>query len=857
MHHQLHKLKNNLNTLFVHNPGSTSGSVQIWFRAGSALEKDSNEGIAHFLEHMFFKGTATRPGAQIAHAVETYGGEINAFTSFDYTCYYINTPSQEISQTIDILLDMVSNPEFKQEDLLPERDVVFEEFRRSIDSPHQSAFSKIQHASFEGPYAHAILGNENTIKNFSREQLKDFRNSYYNLSNAMLVVAGDIPEELKENLTGQIEKYKLPEGDESSFPTFNLKKNPTIDLHHKDVRMATLTLCLEAPNYNTDNAASEDLAINCLGHGETSRLYESLVLDQTLANNASASTMFMNDGGAHFIRVVCPTANLKKVLAKLTEQIKLITTEGVTQQELQKIKNQYISSKVYELESIESYAFSLGHGFAQSGDVNCEEAFIKRIKKTTKDDVNKAIRNIITRSLHINVQLPKDASLEKCRADLVKFQADIKKIKDQVKKEKAIPYKIETSKFDPQAKVIKLKSGVSLFYRQNKMTPTFILHAYLRGGLSEEVATNNGYHHLLATTLTKGFDKVSYDKIKLTLEDRSSSLQGFGGKNAYGLLMHGLSDNFHELAALFEGSLLRPNIPTKYLKHEKEIALRALENQKEDPVKHCFAEAGRLFFNKHPYSQNVLGTPANIKKISQKFLIDTHKKNLKSKEILLTYCGDLELNEVLDTLKPLIDGLPARASKKVNFKNYKAITGQNKFIKFDREQTQIFYGIPCGKMGAIENTYLKMLSTQLSGQSSELFVEVRDRQGLCYSAQPVHHTALEGGYFGIYMASGHDKTAAAIEAIKGIINKHKQNGLTREEFERIKKMIKGQNLINIQTNEDYASVYSVAILQNEGIDYWYKTNEEIENLKYEDFQQGLKKILSREWNTIVVGRETK
>jgi len=166
MHYELTTLKNKLKTLFVHSPGSTAATVQIWFRAGSALELEEHHGIAHFLEHMFFKGTATRPGAKIAHEVETFGGEINAFTSFDYTCYYINTPNNKLSDTLNILLDMVSNPLFKQDDLVPERDVVFEEFRRSIDSPGQFAFFKLQNSAFEGNYSHAILGNEQTIKNF-------------------------------------------------------------------------------------------------------------------------------------------------------------------------------------------------------------------------------------------------------------------------------------------------------------------------------------------------------------------------------------------------------------------------------------------------------------------------------------------------------------------------------------------------------------------------------------------------------------------------------------------------------------------------------------------------------------------
>ena len=150
-----------------------------------------------------------------------------------------------------------------------------------------------------------------------------------------------------------------------------------------------------------------------------------------------------------------------------------------------------------------------------------------------------------------------------------------------------------------------------------------------------------------------------------------------------------------------------------------------------------------------------------------------------------------------------------------------------------------------------------MLSSHLSGQSSELFVEVRDRLGLCYSAQPVHFAAMEGGYFGIYMASGHDKVAAATVAIKELLERIRVNGLAKEDFERIKTMIKGQNLINVQTNEDFASIYSVPVLQAQGMDYYYKGNLEIENLTHEAFQKNIKKILSQKWNTIIVGRKYK
>ena len=107
----------NINTFFIDSPGSNTATIQIWFNAGSSLEDKSEFGIAHFLEHMFFKGTNKYPGAALARTIESFGGEINAFTSFDYTCYYINSPSQNINESLDVLLDMVSNPNFNQEDI--------------------------------------------------------------------------------------------------------------------------------------------------------------------------------------------------------------------------------------------------------------------------------------------------------------------------------------------------------------------------------------------------------------------------------------------------------------------------------------------------------------------------------------------------------------------------------------------------------------------------------------------------------------------------------------------------------------------------------------------------------------------
>lgn len=845
------QLSNKLNTLFINSPGCSAGTVQIWFRAGSALEKTDNEGIAHFLEHMFFKGTPTRPGKNLVHDIESYGGEVNAFTSFDYTCYYINTPSMFMDKSVDILLDMVANPLFGEEDFPPERQVVFEEYRRAMDNPSQFNFIQLQQTAFDGGYAHPILGREDTILNFSSKQLKSFRGDFYNLENALLVVAGDLKD--REALENKISSYKLPNGKKSDFGPFELKTKSTINVHEKDIRQATLTLCIQSPEYSSDKAAAQDLAINCLAHGETSRFYQALVAKTSLCNGIAGSTMYFADGGTHMLKMNFPVENLPKISKLFMDTILEVVTKGFKPEELNKIKNQYISSKIYERESIESFAFSLGHGFAQSGNIFCEDDFIEKIRRSTPDEVWDGLVEILQKSTHFTLQVPKGTDFKKQEKELQSWQQKLKAVAGKVTP-KAKALKVLTSTHDSAVQVIELKPGVRLVYRQNKLTPTFVMHAYLKGGQSVETMKTAGQHHLMTRLFTYGYKGMKYEKLKNELESFSSSLNGFSGKNAYGLTMHGQSKDFERLSQHFFGTLFTPELPKKFFDHERKVILRALDNQKEDPMKQAFKTYYKMVFNQHPYSLDLAGTPETLKTFTPTGLSRLHQTHLKNTEIVLTYCGDQDLPVVLHLINDMTKNLKPRKPAKRAKSKIKPLSGKNEHLEFTREQTQIIIGAPAFNITQKEDLFLKMISTHLSGMSSELFVEVRDRQGLCYSVSPVHVSALEAGCWGIYIGSGHDKTDQAIEAILKILNNVRDHGLSQDEFERIKTMMDGQNLLGIQTNEDYAQFYSIPLLHNLGLDFAHNNNDFIRSAKYEDFQAFLKKFFSSKWNIIKAGR---
>lgn len=843
---------NNLNTVLINSPGSKSTSVQIWFKAGSSLESKDNQGIAHFLEHMFFKGTKKYPGAKIAKTIETCGGEVNAFTSFDYTCYYINVPTAETNKAINILLDMVSNPLFLEKDLIPEREVVFEEYRRSLDNPSQFNFFKIQNGFFTGSYKHPILGNEQTIKNFSRKQLIDFRNKFYNLSNMFFVVAGDIkkPKEV-ETL---ISKYKMPTGPQTKYSKFKLAAESKVISHKKRTNQASINLVIESPSYQSEEGAIEDLALNCLTYGDTSPLYKSLVTETNFANSVGGSTLFFNSNGTHLLKLSLPIENFNKGLVTLKKELLNILQEGFSTQEIDRIRNQYIASKIYEKETIESFSFSLGHSFAQTGDLDCEDKFIDKMKVASKQDVHRALANILSRKIHISCQIPEDSKLQIDENKFNTFQDQInKKAEQTLKKFKEL--KFESSEFDPEVKVFKIANNVSLIYRQNSMTPTFALNTYIKGGVSEEDEKSNGIHNLIAKNLTYGHKEIKYEDLKMFLEQSSSYLNGFSGKNTYGLTLHGLTQNFSSLIPHFFNSLFHPSLPKKYLDLEKELIKRSLFLQKEDPVKVCFKKFNSLVFNKHPYRFETVGTESSLKSLTRKKILEKHLDNLNTSEIVFSYCGDLSSHYVIEKLTPFLNKLKSRPKQKLNKNKVEPILDQKISIPFQREQTHIIIGKNAPRSSTKEDIMLRMLTTYLGGQSSDLFIKVRDEMGLCYAVQPIHLPAVEAGYFGIYIGAGADKKDLAINAILKILNKLNEKGISNSEFKKIKSTMMGQNQISVQTNDDYANYYAIPYLQSLGLDYQNKTMNKIKDLPLEDFNHFLKKYLKNKWNIVEVGPE--
>lgn len=851
MDYKLLQLKNSLKTLFINSQGSNTATVQIWFKAGSAYETLENSGIAHFLEHMFFKGTKKRPNGKIAQETESFGGEINAFTSFDYTCYYINCPASNLIQSTDIVLDMVSDPQFLEEDIIPERNVVLEEYFRSEDNPGQYSFKQIQKNFFLPPYSRQILGNKKTISNFSKKDLIQFRKDHYNTSNALLVIGGDLGVIFpSKKLIDKIETFSLPKLKSLPRQAFKLKKGNATIHHAKDVQMCSLGFLIPSPSHESNEAPIDDLAFSCLTYGESSPLYQDLVVGKSLINSCSGSTMYLQSGATHYFSTSFPPENYERVLKELPKSINEIISSGLKEQELTKIRNQYIATKVYEKESIEYFAFSMGNSYASFGDINAEDKFIKSIETVDIDHINNTLKNIFSRDIKVSLQVPNQFECKNVKKDLDQFISDLKRPSEK-KIVSKLPFKLlEKSQYDLPTNVFELAPGIKFIYRENKMAPTFILHAYLKGGLSIETPSTNGISQIITGLLTKGHKDKDYLPLKEDMALMAASFQSFSGKNAFGLTLHGQSKHFKDLSKDLIMSLRFPTFKKELFDLEIELLKRRVRKGLSEPRNQVFKQVSQVMFPDHYYSFDMLGSLEGLEQLTLENVKNHYNQIMSNSPILFTFCGSLPFDEVVKEMTKNLEGINKRKWTKTNIVKPSAYRPKNISLDFEREQNGVFLGFPIHNMTSKEHFALKIMTTYLSGQSSELFTRFRDELGLCYSVHPIHFRALDAGYWGIFIETSQEKTQTALDELKKLIKKIAQEGLSKTLFEKTKKIINGQEHLNIQTNEDYANVYSVPVLHSLQLDSHYLELETISKMKHEDFLKDIRQLFNKDLSVV-------
>lgn len=330
-------------------------SVGLGTKFGSSYEKEEEKGIAHFIEHMLFKGTEKRTSKQIAEEIEEKGGEHNAFTSRTFTAAWVKMPSKYLEFSIELLSDMFNNSVFDEKEIEKERETILEEINMYHDNPMRQVFEEILQVMYEKPYGLPALGNEKTLKEMSKEILvKKFKENYFT-SNLTLTVVGNCE---FNDVKKFAKKYFTKSNKEKNKITFKIKnKNGEKRIVRKELRQAHIAFGMHIPNLQDKNRYAIEIFNSIFSEGSSSRIFQEIRDKRGLAY----AVMGMLDQeaifGELFIYLGTTKENAKKALEILKDELKKMSE--ISTEEFEKTKEKLISSRYLEREDSRDVVTSL------------------------------------------------------------------------------------------------------------------------------------------------------------------------------------------------------------------------------------------------------------------------------------------------------------------------------------------------------------------------------------------------------------------------------------------------------------------------------------------------------------------
>ncbi len=271
---QTHRLPNGFRIVTEHMPGLASASIGVWVTAGGRHETQAQNGIAHFLEHMAFKGTSRRSALQIAEAIEDVGGYINAYTSREVTAYYVRVLQQDVPLGLDVIADILRNPVLEDNEIEVERGVILQEIGQALDTPDDVIFDWLQERAYpDQPLGRTILGPTEQVSQFSRDDLKRFIGDHYGPEQMILAAAGAVDHDqivaLAETLFGDMPPKPAFDISPARFAGGEFRQS-------KPLEQAHFALGFESPGYRADDIYVAQIYASALGGGMSSRLFQEI-----------------------------------------------------------------------------------------------------------------------------------------------------------------------------------------------------------------------------------------------------------------------------------------------------------------------------------------------------------------------------------------------------------------------------------------------------------------------------------------------------------------------------------------------------------------------------------------------------
>jgi zinc protease len=841
-------------------------SCNVWVGVGSADETPEEAGLAHVHEHMLFKGTARRGVGEIASEVESAGGHINAFTSFDQTCYYVVMSSRYFEKGLDILADAIRNSSFDAEELGRELEVIQEEIKRGEDSPARQAIQRLFELSYaEHPYRLPVIGSRESVASFTRDHVTRFFNKHYVPSNMSLVLVGDFT---LEEARGLVDKYFGDFEDRPRDPIVRSEEPAQAGfkagVYEEGTQESFLRVAFHIPDARHDQIPALDLLSTIMGGGESSPLYQVVQRERELVNSVSSGAYTPRDAGLYILSADYQVgeeggpASHEEVLTAVMEQALTFRERLCDPAEIERARTQFESQAIYGKQTVEGLATKYGHYQMVTGDPLFEEGYYKRLALVTAEELREVARQTLTlENCSVVVTHPvgglsvaPDALEHAAREAFAAASAGevetvvIGGVTPEVRPlPKAEPLTLDVHGFT----TIQIPNGPLLVVQEDHAVEIFSLRALMYGGSRFETAENIGSTGLLAEMVMRGTSKRSAVEIAASMESMASGLSGMSGRNTFGFGMTGLTRFLNPCLELFAEVLFEATIPEDEFEREQKLALQELRSRQDNGGAvnaDLFMEA---FFAGHPYALPMAGTEASLKRLTAQHLREQLVKTRDVRGMALVIAGDVDAGAVAARLTELFAGnpggqggprtiaAPARHTSPILVSN-----------DLDKNQAHITMGFDGPTLESKDRFALEVLHSILSGQGGRLFMELRDKQSLAYSVYASMILGVEASAFTLHIGTSPEKLEQATRGLLGQVRKLHEGGVTADEIDAAKRYLIGNHDIQQQRNSSRAMSVALDHLYGLGYKRVFAYGDHIQAVTADDINAVVKRYLRLE-----------
>ncbi len=824
-------------------------TISTWVKTGSVNENDENSGVAHFLEHLFFKGSKNVPTGEFDKILESKGGVTNAATSKDYTQFYITIPSKDFDTALKLHSDMLLRPLIPSKELEKERFVVMEEISRGMDSPSQIAYNNLFKLIYSTdnlhPYRRPVIGTKEIISSIPREKILEFYNKWYVPSNMITVVSGDIDGNYAlQEITKAFETENINEN-KIQYPAINpITKRISIS-ETKNINQGHLLIGYKAPKaeINRDVYALDVLAV-ILGGSESSTLYRNLKEKEEIVTGIGAGfSQYAHDGLFIINATFTPDKNELDIEQEIYTLINKVKAGEITKEEVAKAKTILRTNTEYQRQTTSNVAEELGFAVFYYNGPKLYDEYLKQINKVELKDVlrvaNKYLNNDKTA---VSAVLPPKKEHDVAN---ISYAAKITPVEKKI-----------LEKTDSETKYL-LDNNSTLVIRKNKQNSIIAINITGLGGafLSDKPAVP----YLALASAKKGTKSFDKEELNSFLDQKGIILSTTAYNDMAQVSLTVTKENFNDGIKILDEVINHPTFQTSEIENVKKDYTNYAKTLQDRSLSYAIDDFTGEAFKGYPYSNNAEKVLKSFNDVTREDIKNYYNKVFDSKNVIITVVGDVDEDSMISEFSNMFKD---KGEKKAEIKNYlkqsyiPKETYKKRLDSDGKEASWILVGYKIGDIYNLkENATAKVINSIMgSGMSSRLFRELRENQGLAYQVgSQIRQYGNDGAYVA-YIGTNPKNEQIALNGILKEINKLKTEFVPTKELNEAKDKLSGNIILSLETNKDRADLLSRNAAYGYDLEYLDKLQKEIENVTSSDIVTFANKYFSNPHFEIIVGQ---